>query len=107
MPSHVWHYIIVNEDNGIPFELAQYLKRPVCPRHTNPIEEWEQYKQVYPNLYLIAQKYIGILATSVPCERLFSKAGLIITQRRNRLSSENLDQQLFLQNISEEDWFKK
>lgn len=92
--------------DGIPIELRQYLNRPVCSRDTNPLEEWEKYKIIYPHIYEIAREHLGILATSVPCERLFSKAGLIITQQRNRLSSDHLNQQLFLQSLSEYDWFE-
>ncbi|EFN86513.1 hypothetical protein EAI_02075, partial [Harpegnathos saltator] len=36
------------------------------------------------------------VATSVPSERLFSKAGLILTQQRNRLKGRLLSQLLFL-----------
>ncbi|KAF0744863.1 zinc finger BED domain-containing protein 1-like, partial [Aphis craccivora] len=45
---------------------------------------------------LLAKKYLSIVATSVPCERLFSEGGTIISKKRNRLSSERLSQLLFL-----------
>lgn len=91
---------------GIPTELRQYLNRPVSLRNSDPLDEWERMKTLYPHVYKVPMEYMGILATSVPCERLFSKAGLIITQRRNRLTSEHLNQQLFLRNLSESDWFE-
>jgi len=44
----------------------------------------------------MALKYACIPATSVPSERIFSKAGQIVSQRRNRLSPKNVDVLIFL-----------
>lgn len=41
-------------------------------------------------------KYLSIPATSVPSERVFSKAGFVCNQRRNRLEPKKVDQILFL-----------
>ena len=41
-------------------------------------------------------KLVSILGTSVPSERLFSSAGNLITNKRNRLLTENVDKRLFL-----------
>jgi len=49
---------------------------------------------LYP-LSNIAEKYAIIPATSVPSERIFSKAGQILCARRNRLP-DNLDTLIFL-----------
>jgi len=43
-------------------------------------------------------KYLCIPATSVPSERVFSITGLITNDRKNRLSSKNLDFIIFLNN---------
>jgi len=42
------------------------------------------------------KRYLGTVATSVPAERLFSKARETISQRRNRFKAENVDMILFL-----------
>ncbi|XP_043468397.1 uncharacterized protein LOC122502421 [Leptopilina heterotoma] len=89
---------------GIAIEIRQYLNRPVCSRNTNPFEEWITMKPTYPHLYEVAMEYLPILATSVPSERLFSKAGQIITKRRNRLSGQHLNQLIFLLSINFEMW---
>ena len=42
----------------------------------------------YPILCEMATNYFGIQASSVPCEQLFSSAGLVDTKRRNHLGAE-------------------
>lgn len=70
-------------------ELDKYLNEPLLSRHENPLFWWSERQRVYPRLYEMAKRRLCILATSVPCERLFSKAGQIITDRRNRLVIKN------------------
>lgn len=89
---------------GIAIEIRQYLNRPVCSRSANPFEEWITMKPTYPHLFEVALEYLPILATSVPSERLFSKAGQIITKRRNRLSGEHLNQLIFLSSVDYDMW---
>ncbi|CAG9840720.1 unnamed protein product [Diabrotica balteata] len=72
-------------------ELSLYLK--------SSIKWWEQNKATYPNLAIIAHKYLAVVATSVPSERLFSKAGQTVTQQRNRIKGKLLSKLLFLQDI--------
>ena len=44
----------------------------------------------------LAKKFLTIPATSTPSERLFSKAGELINQRRSMLSDKNINMTLFL-----------
>ncbi|XP_008556087.1 E3 SUMO-protein ligase ZBED1-like [Microplitis demolitor] len=90
--------------DGIAFELKQYITQPVILRKEDPLKYWQLIKPSYPNLYKIAMKYFCVVGTSVPCERLFSKAGNIKTVDRNRLTGKNLDKLLFLSSMSPEDW---
>ncbi|XP_033229761.1 zinc finger BED domain-containing protein RICESLEEPER 3-like [Belonocnema kinseyi] len=89
---------------GLSVELRQYLNRPTIPPYVNQFEEWNNIKHAYPNLYKIALEYLPILANSVPSERLFSKAGQIITMLRNRLSGKHLNQLIFLVSLDFEMW---
>lgn len=74
----------------------QYLEMPYLERKANPLEFWEQRRNLLPHLAEMAFKYLSIPATSVPSERLFSKAGLVTNDRRNRLHPKKLDELLFL-----------
>lgn len=85
-----------NEDkiNAIPnptaagiIELDKYLNEPLIHRTADPLLWWYQRKEVYPRLYEMAKRGLCIMATSVPCERVFSKTGPIISEKRNRLTS--------------------
>ncbi|XP_030750852.1 zinc finger BED domain-containing protein 4-like [Sitophilus oryzae] len=82
-------------------ELNQYLSVPVRSLKEDPQEIWDEMKTVYPNLYKLAQKYISVVATSVPSERLFSKAGATMTKNRNRLTGKRLSKLLFLGSLPE------
>lgn len=86
-------------------ELTVYLSNPVMPLNSDPMSYWEEVKNVFPGLYNIAVSHFCIVGTSVPSERLFSKAGGTVTQDRNRLSSNLLEKLLFLADCSEDEWF--
>lgn len=91
-------------NENICFELKQYLKQPLVERHENPLEYWSSMKFMYSSMYKLAIRYISIIGTSVPSERLFSQAGIIKTDSRSRLSGENLNKLLFLSSLAREDW---
>jgi len=65
--------------------VSLYLKNPVAPLHSNPMEQWEDMKIVFPLPYKQARQYLHTSAISVPSE-LFSKAGATISKARNRLN---------------------
>ncbi|XP_066589542.1 E3 SUMO-protein ligase ZBED1-like [Prorops nasuta] len=117
--SDVWsfHKILVAAENklkhdqhhcleSMPRSLEYYINFDNCTLETNPITFWNtNFGKSYPDLKKLASKYLPISATSVPSERLFSKAGNIMNEARNRLSSEHLHQILFLNSLSEEEFF--
>ncbi|KAK9738886.1 hAT family C-terminal dimerization region [Popillia japonica] len=67
-------------------ELNQYLSVPVRNLKDDLLDTWNEMKVVYPNLFKLAAKYSCVVATSVPSERIFSKAGATATKSRNRLT---------------------
>ena len=62
----------------------------VADEKLDPINWWKTHKQEFPLLSSLAHNYLAIMATSVPCEQLFSIAGLTITKTRNRLNSDSV-----------------
>lgn len=50
----------------------------------------------FPKLAKIAKKYLSVPGTSTAAERAFSKAGNIITAKRNCLSGKTADMLIFL-----------
>ena len=64
--------------------------------HNNPLDWWKLKAGKYPILSSIARRILCVPATSAPCGRLFSYAGLTINNDRNRLLPENAEEFLFL-----------
>lgn len=77
-------------------ELDRYLAEPLLKRTADPLVWWHERKLLYPRLYLLACRRLCIVARSVPCERIFSKAGLVLTDRRSRLNTDKVEKILFL-----------
>lgn len=77
-------------------ELDKYFNEPAIGRHENPLAWWDDRQKLYPRLFILAKKRLCITASSVPCERLFSKAGNIITDQRSRLKPDKASKVLFL-----------
>lgn len=69
-----------------------------------PLHLWNNIQTVYPNLSKLAIKYLSVVATSVPSERLFSKAGSTLSNKRNRLTCKRLNKLLFMQSLDDCTW---
>ncbi|CAH0717085.1 unnamed protein product, partial [Brenthis ino] len=78
-------------------ETQKYLDDAVLTPDMDPLEWWRINQTIYPNLAKLAKIKLNAMASSVPCERLFSVAGNILTERRTRLGSRKVEQLLFLQ----------
>lgn len=83
-------------------EIDTYLNEEILPVFARdgswncPMVWWRNHRFTYPYLSKLIKKYGNIMATSVPCERVFSKTGLIISDRRTRLTSSKVEQLTFL-----------
>lgn len=76
-------------------ELRRYLVESV-DEETNPLDWWKQNEVRFPRVAQVARSVLAIPATSVPSERIFSSAGLLVTKLRNRLSPDLVDKIVFL-----------
>lgn len=85
-------------------ELTEYLNDVRIDRKANSFEYWLKIKSAYFQLFEFVVKYLSALATSVPSERLFSQAGMIKTQNRNRFTGEHLDRLMFLGSVPRKEW---
>lgn len=74
-------YACPNEPAGSKEEIDKYLEINEEGKETDPLEWWKLHEKKFPILASIARKYLGICATSVPSERLFSDVGNNITNK--------------------------
>ena len=62
----------------------------------NCIDWWYANKQKFPHMASLAMTVLGVPASSAAVERLFSIAGDVITDDRNRLSADLASKLIFL-----------
>ncbi|XP_039968933.1 uncharacterized protein LOC120780739 [Bactrocera tryoni] len=67
--------------------LREYTEKPNEPLDVDPLEYWK-------SMQIMACKYLCIPATE--SERMFSKAGELVSDRRTRLKEKNVDMLLFI-----------
>jgi len=80
---------------SIEQQITAYYTQPTTAA-TDPLVFWKAAATTCPSLAALARRLLAIPGSSVPCERLFSTAGLIVTDLRARLSPESVAMLLFL-----------
>ena len=86
---------------GVPLEercdaqLSSYAME-CAGRSVEVFQFWKTARDRYKDLAVVAVKYLTVPATSVPSERLFSTAGLVVSKLRASMSPELVGQILFL-----------
>ncbi|CAF0849633.1 unnamed protein product [Rotaria sordida] len=87
-------------NNRTADEVTQYMclvgKVNKNKDNENPLPWWFEHKSKLPKLSLLARRLFSIPATSASVERQFSSAGLVYTERRNRLNTGQLDNVLLV-----------
>ena len=75
----------------------KYLTEPLIPFHrANSYIWWAENKTRFPPLAQLALRYLSSPPTSVPSETLFSTAGDIYDEKRNRLAPERAEMLMFI-----------
>ncbi|XP_015118442.1 zinc finger BED domain-containing protein 1-like [Diachasma alloeum] len=100
---HQKRYAQEASSDDLNIDMMQFLNKPNL-MNIDPINFWMHHKENTPALGRIALKYLSTVAISVPCERLFSLASNIITEKRNRLSAEHLSNLIFLKSLDRQNW---
>ena len=83
-------------DSNVINETSGYASEKAIGINSDPLDYWKKRQFSWPTLALIAKKYLGLLSSPVPCERLFSKIGQIITDRRSRLDPKRVNKIVFV-----------
>ncbi|XP_051944619.1 zinc finger BED domain-containing protein 4-like [Hippocampus zosterae] len=85
-----------NPSSDAILEVRSYLEEPLFQRSANPLSWWEAKDSLYPHLTHVMTRRLCVVATSVPSERIFSKTGQMLTERRNRINPSKLRHLVFL-----------
>ncbi|XP_030751768.1 zinc finger BED domain-containing protein 1-like isoform X2 [Sitophilus oryzae] len=86
--------ILINPLSESIILVRQYLEIPPVNMAADILKYWKT--SPYKYLDTLALKYLCIPATSVPSERVFSQAGIIISTKRSRLKSKNVNKMIFV-----------
>ena len=88
----------VHQDRVHLLRLPIWKTRTVpFPKDKNPLDEWRRgVVHLYPWLGVLAGRVLPIPATSEGPERLFSKAGNVMTKKRSRLTCDNMEELVYV-----------
>jgi hypothetical protein len=84
-------------------EVERYQREALCPmfemygdkqQYSNPLRWWQERARSYPTLCSLALTYLSIPASSASVERIFSRAGITMAPRRNRLANDIFEAQV-------------
>ncbi len=74
----------------------RYLRIPRIGCEEDPLKYYNKCKESDPELYDLVLEFYSVCGSSVPVERLFSRTGYLVSDRRNRLTPENVQKLSFL-----------
>ncbi len=86
---------------AVKHEVQSYLvdiENSGAGEHLNPLVWWGKNRLRYPNIAVIARKWLSVVATSTPSERVFSICGIVDSARRSKMTGESIQKQVFLHN---------
>ena len=78
-------------------EVEEYLAQPPpLEKTSDPLQFWQTHEKKWPNLAILASRYLTIPASSAPVERLFSIAGKVFRPERASLSDKRFEELMFI-----------
>ena len=77
-------------------ELNRYEQEELLDLDSDPLLWWKTHQVQYPSLSQLLKQLWSLPATSVRSEEIFSSAGNVLTQQRNRLLPEMVNMLVFL-----------
>lgn len=86
----------VQKTTGPIIELRRYSEEAPISRDENPLSWWKEHALLFPKLQDQAKRFLCSPVSSVLSERLFSKAGELISHRRSSIKEKNINMILFL-----------
>ncbi|XP_053203294.1 zinc finger BED domain-containing protein 4-like [Panonychus citri] len=90
---------LVDNHGALASGFKHYLSSPTLELNGDPLDFWRKNKESNHALHNLALKHLSPPATSVPCERLFSKSGTIINEKKSRLKPKNVEMLCFLYSL--------
>ena len=76
-------------------EVALYKSLPAEPMDVNILEWWPQRKAQFPFLSQMARQYLSAPASSASCERVFSLAGRLFSDRQQNMTERSLEERMW------------
>ena len=84
-----------HSDDSAEAILVKDFDMPPEDRTVEPLLWWKKQAAFLPELYRLNRKFLMVPATSVPSERMFSKAGMLCNDKRNRLTPKHVNEIFF------------
>jgi len=82
----------------VTHEVTSYLCEVESRNVKSELLWWKENHIRFPNVARVARKWLGVVATSTPSERVFSICGVADTAKRSRMTGESIEKQVFLHN---------
>lgn len=86
--------------SNFSLDFRNYLDSDYLPLSTDPLLFWVNNFPAESELTKLALKHLVVPATSVPSERLFSKAGDVLSKKRSCLSPKRVEKLLIMSSLS-------
>lgn len=88
--------VSTSEQSRASIEVQRYIEDGLLSRNEDPLKWWRTNKIVFPKLSTLVQDRLCVVASSIPCDRLFTKTGSNTIDNRHRLGLGKTEMFVFL-----------